>query len=137
MKGTTAIAAISTVLACSLAGCDRPSDPAERMSRKDPGAPGKPPQALERRVAPSAGAGQAPATAGSRDSALSEKVKTALQTSTEVQTDGLDVAASDGVVTLNGTVQAPREKQRAALLAMNVEGVRSVVNNLVVMSGSS
>ena len=136
MKGTTAIAAITTVLACSLAGCDRPSDPAERMSRKDPAPSGKPLES-QGRSAPPAASSPASATVGSKDNVLSEKVKTVLQTSTEVQTAGLDVSANDGVVTLNGTVQAPREKQRAALLAMNVEGVRSVVNNLVVMSGSS
>ena len=137
MKGTIALAAFATVLACSLAACDRPSDPAERMSRKDAAPPSKPVESLQSQKSPPAPVGSARATVGSRDSVLSEKVKTALQTSTEVKMAGLDVSANDGVVTLNGTVQAPREKQRAALLAMNVEGVRSVVNNLVVMSGSS
>ena len=135
MKGTIALAAFATVLGCGLAACDRPSDPAERMSRKDASPPGKPLESLQSQKSPPAPVGSAPV--GSRDSVLSEKVKTALQTSTEVKMAGLDVSANDGVVTLNGTVQAPREKQRAALLAMNVEGVRSVVNNLVVMSGSS
>ena len=44
----------------------------------------------------------------------------------------VQVAASDGVVTLSGTVEAPSERERAVLVALGVEGVRSVVNNLVV-----
>ena len=47
-----------------------------------------------------------------------------------------DAAANDGVVTIYGTVEGPSDKQRIALAAMGVEGVRSVVNNLVVLSGS-
>ena len=47
-----------------------------------------------------------------------------------------DVATAGGVVTLNGTVEFPAEKDRAALLALGVDGVRSVVNNLVVIRGS-
>ena len=48
----------------------------------------------------------------------------------------LFAAAAGGVVTLNGTVGFPAEKDRAALLALGVDGVRSVVNNLVVIRGS-
>lgn len=48
----------------------------------------------------------------------------------------VEVAASDGVVTLYGTVAGAREKEQVALLAMSVDGVRSVVNNLVVVAGS-
>jgi len=47
-----------------------------------------------------------------------------------------DAAANDGVVTIYGTAEGPSDKQRIALAAMGVEGVRSVVNNLVVLSGS-
>jgi osmotically-inducible protein OsmY len=48
----------------------------------------------------------------------------------------VEVAASDGVVTLYGTVEKPADKDRIALAVMEVEGVRSVVNNLVVMRES-
>jgi osmotically-inducible protein OsmY len=62
----------------------------------------------------------------SPDAELGGKVKQALHTS------GVEVSAADGVVTLYGTVDAPAEPHRLAMLAMSIEGVRSVVNNLVV-----
>ena len=71
--------------------------------------------------------------------ALSSKVKQALngpEAGAAAPGGYLEVAAADGVVTLNGTVLVPAEKERAALVAMEVEGVRSVVNNLVVVRGS-
>jgi hypothetical protein len=66
------------------------------------------------------------------DMELSGKVKDALQEPGR----RVEVAASDGVVTLYGTVDRPTDKDRIALAALEVEGVRSVVNNLVVMQGS-
>ena len=64
---------------------------------------------------------------------LSGKVKEALQ---DPGRGRVEVSASDGVVTLYGTVERPADKDRVALAAMEVEGVRSVVNNLVVMRDS-
>jgi osmotically-inducible protein OsmY len=72
------------------------------------------------------------------DMELSSKVKQALR-APEVgaaPAGYVEVAATDGVVTLNGTVEVPAEKERAALAALSVEGVRSVINNLVVVRGS-
>jgi osmotically-inducible protein OsmY len=48
----------------------------------------------------------------------------------------VEVAAANGVVTLYGVVDGPADKERIALLALGVDGVRSVVNNLVVVRGS-
>ena len=71
---------------------------------------------------------------------LGQKVKWALSTRTPdapAPVDGqVEAIATNGVVTLFGTVNAASEKERAALLALGVEGVRSVVNNLVVIRGS-
>lgn len=67
---------------------------------------------------------------------LGGKVKQALQTQTADSPKPIDgqveAIAVDGVVTLFGTVKAASEKERAALLTLAVEGVRSVVNNLEV-----
>lgn len=49
----------------------------------------------------------------------------------------LDVAVSDGVVTLRGTVDNSVEKDLAAELARGVDGVRSVDNQLQVKDGSA
>lgn len=67
---------------------------------------------------------------------LGQKVKWALTTPTAdapAPINGqIEATATDGVVQLFGTVDAASEKERAALLALSVEGVRSVVNNLEV-----
>ena len=67
---------------------------------------------------------------------LGQKVKWALTTPTPdapAPINGqIEATATDGVVQLFGTVEAASEKERAALLALSVEGVRSVVNNLEV-----
>jgi osmotically-inducible protein OsmY len=81
---------------------------------------------------PTPGSG-VPQTKLTADMELSGKVKEALQ---EPGRSRVEVAASDGVVTLYGTVEKPADKDRIALAAMEVEGVRSVVNNLVVMRES-
>jgi hypothetical protein len=70
------------------------------------------------------------------DNELSGKVKRTLSTTPEVNAAGVEVSASDGVVTLFGIVERPHESEKLAGLAANVDGVRSVVNNLVVVRGS-
>src|SRR4051812_32940757 len=49
---------------------------------------------------------------------------------------GIDVVAETGIVTLWGSTASARERSRAAEIAKNVEGVRSVENRLVVVTGS-
>ncbi len=44
----------------------------------------------------------------------------------------VDVATRDGVVTLSGTVETLLAKERAAIIAQTVRGVRAVVNNVAV-----
>lgn len=70
------------------------------------------------------------------DNELSGKVKRTLSTTPEVNAAGVEVSSSDGVVTLFGIVERPHESEKLAGLAANVDGVRSVVNNLVVVRGS-
>lgn len=78
----------------------------------------------------------APQVAPSVDSALGNRVRSALITDQSIEIGGVEVAAANGVVTLYGTVQMPADKDRAAILALGIDGVRSVVNNLVVIRGS-
>jgi osmotically-inducible protein OsmY len=66
----------------------------------------------------------------SPDAQLRSKVKQTLDTR------GVEVSAADGVVTLYGKVNTAAEPHRLAMLAMSIEGVRSVVNNLEVTRGS-
>jgi len=115
------VAAVAISL-LGFAACDSP-EPAPKAAGYQ-----KQPAAVPERPAPNA--------AASGDRELSDKVKSALTRDQGMEIGGVDVAAADGVVTINGTVEMPAEKHRAAMLAMGVYGVRSVVNNLVVIRGS-
>jgi len=132
MEGTILRGAVAIALTCSVAGCHQPDQASQAVKRDVPQA-NRPADSFQSAVKRPA---QAPAPLATPDNALSEKVKDALTNTTEIKAGGLQVSAADGVVTLYGTVEADREKQRAALIAMDIEGVRSVVNNLVVIRGS-
>ncbi len=142
MKSPAVIAA-AVLISVSLAACNRQA-PADNTSARPNTTPmadagkargadaSKPADTFKSAVTgkPASGSPQA------ADAELSSKVKVALTSAAEIKTGALEVASSNGVVTLYGTVDAPVEKDRAAMLAMEVDGVRSVVNNLVVVKGS-
>ena len=109
-----------------LAACSDQSPQADSSSAS----PATPPVASSSTETPAKGS---PQTKLAADMELSGKVKELLQ---EPGRGRVEVAASDGVVTLYGTVEKPADKDRIALAVMEVEGVRSVVNNLVVMRES-
>jgi osmotically-inducible protein OsmY len=126
----------ATLAATTLASCGS-RDPAQPAAPKQQsgalsGGTARPADNFQSSVAPK----NAPVATPAADRELSNKVKNALTTSNGVEIGAVDVAAADGVVTINGTVQMPAEKDRAALLALGIDGVRSVVNNLVVIRGS-
>jgi osmotically-inducible protein OsmY len=128
------LSSIAVALAlASLAACGDEPTPNDRRTSNPP-APKVATGATSVPAAKPLPAGQLAA-----DMELSSKVKQALNgpdAGAAAPGGYLEVAAADGVVTLNGTVQVSAEKERAALVAMEVEGVRSVVNNLVVVRGS-
>ena len=72
----------------------------------------------------------------SSDGSLAASVKSAIVAEPTLRSMALDVSAQDGVVTLRGTAGTDAERERAARLAMNVDGVRSVKNELVIVRGS-
>ena len=120
-------AAALLLLSLGLASCDA-TPPDQKTGSAAPVIPPAPP------AQPAEAAGTSPPQVKQdADMMLSSKVKAAVQ---KRATSHIEVAASDGVVRLYGTVDAPEDKQRFALAAMDVEGVRSVVNNLVVLRGS-
>lgn len=125
MKRNLSIAALAA-LACGVAACNEPSS-GNPGNQAGSGAPASQP------VAQAAKAPGSPQARLEADMELSSKVKAAVQ---EPAKGRVEVAANDGVVTLYGTVEVPADKDRIALAALGVEGVRSVVNNLVVMRGS-
>jgi osmotically-inducible protein OsmY len=128
MKSNACIAAIAA--AACLCACDSP-DPApqasaDQKSAAAPAQPAKPAEAVQSSATPNA----------ADDSDLSNKVRKVLTTASGMEIGGVEIAAADGVVTIYGTVDEPSEKDRAAILALGIDGVRSVVNRLVVIRGS-
>ena len=67
---------------------------------------------------------------------LAGKVKSALGADPVLKTLAIDAGASDGVVTLYGTADNRRNRDKAAKVASGVPGVKSVKNELVIVAGS-
>ena len=66
------------------------------------------------------------------DTTLTTSVKTKLASDKLANLTRIDVDTYNGVVSLNGVVSTPEEKQRAEEIARSVNGVKKVVNNLQV-----
>jgi osmotically-inducible protein OsmY len=66
------------------------------------------------------------------DTTLTTTVKTILAADKLKNLTRIDVDTYNGVVSLNGIVSTPEEKQRAEEVARSVNGVKKVVNNLQV-----
>ena len=64
------------------------------------------------------------------DRTITATVKAKLVTDRASNLTRVDVDTTNQVVSLNGVVQTPDQKQRAEELAMQVSGVRRVNNNL-------
>jgi hyperosmotically inducible protein len=80
---------------------------------------------------------QAPAAPKVDENAtLAARVVAALRRDSAVGKLGIDVVSADGAVTLFGTAPTASDRERAARVAAGVDGVRSVLNNLVIVSGS-
>ncbi len=63
------------------------------------------------------------------DDQLYDLVRRKLADDQVVKGGGLSVDVKDGVVTLGGKVENPKQKSKAEGLAKKVSGVKSVVNN--------
>jgi osmotically-inducible protein OsmY len=68
----------------------------------------------------------------SKDAATTAAVKTQLELNKELSDDEINVDTSNGLVTLNGVVNAAQDKQVAEQLARNTRGVTNVQNNLAI-----
>lgn len=64
------------------------------------------------------------------DNFIYDSVREKLASDVIVKGGAIDLDVKEGVVTLKGHVQEPKQKARAESLAKKVKGVKSVVNNL-------
>jgi osmotically-inducible protein OsmY len=72
----------------------------------------------------------------SSDDALHDKIIERLAADRDVKGGGIDVEVKDGVVTLRGKVREYRQKAKAERITRKVQGVKQVVNELVVEFGA-
>ncbi len=64
------------------------------------------------------------------DGFLYDTIRTRLASDVIVKGGAIELDVKDGVVTLKGHVQEPKQKARAEALAKKVKGVKSVINEL-------
>ncbi len=67
-----------------------------------------------------------------RDWVLANNVRNHLRDNPRLQPFAIDVSATDGVVTISGSVDSPRTQTEAEETARSVTGVTGVVNQLSV-----
>jgi hyperosmotically inducible protein len=124
------------MLALNLAACgDKPPEPAKPAPAMKPA-----PVVPEKKAEPPKEAAPAPKTAedskAAANAALAAKVKAALAAEHGLEALVIDVDAKDGVVSLFGTADNNANRDKAGRVASKVAGVKSVVNKLVIASGS-
>lgn len=125
-------ASLAALAALALAACGE-SEPPKTAAAPQPLPPPKPMvQAPARAPAP------APAAAPqlSADELLAERVRTALRDTRKVDGQGVDVRVDGGAVTLFGTASSADERRKIEKFVAGLEGVQSVVSQLVVVRGS-
>jgi hyperosmotically inducible protein len=70
------------------------------------------------------------------DDALYDMVRRRLANDATVKGGTIQVEVSEGVVTLKGSVETAKQKERAGKLVKGINGVRKVQNELAVARGS-
>jgi hyperosmotically inducible periplasmic protein len=66
------------------------------------------------------------------DNVITDQVRIKLASDQVVKGGGLEVDVKDGVVTISGTVDEPKAKDKAEKLAKKVKGVKQVINKITV-----
>ena len=134
---STTLRALATAgaIAFLLAGCGEESPPPPKPQAAAPAAPQ--PQQAQAAAAP------APASEPAQmepkpdpDKTLAASVQHALRSALGSVADGIDVTASGGTVTLWGTVPETAKRRKAVRAAAGVKGVKSVKDNMAIVSGS-
>lgn len=127
-------AALAVALALAAAACDqKPS--VQNAAGKAISPANQPADAAQAERSPDAKT-VADAGAVPGDAALAAEVKSMLGTVPGLNAAGIDVKSTEGVVVLFGTTGSPGNRDKAAQVASSVPGVKSVRNELVVVSGS-
>jgi hyperosmotically inducible protein len=131
MKHTPVLALAACALALSLGACGDRNATATKSTDVTP------PTTAPQTAAP---ADTAPAKAAEAkadpDAELAAKVKSAFSNDADLKMLPIDVRASNGAVTLYGTADNPKLRDKAVRIASGVEGVKSVNANVQIVRGS-
>jgi hyperosmotically inducible periplasmic protein len=71
------------------------------------------------------------------DDTITDQIRIKLAGDHIVKGGGLDVKVQNGVATLSGAVELPKQKERAGVVARKVKGVKQVVNNIEIKTRNS
>jgi osmotically-inducible protein OsmY len=71
------------------------------------------------------------------DDTITDQVRIKLAGDPVVKGGGLDVKVEHGVATLTGSVELPKQKERAGVVARKVKGVKQVINNIEIKTRNS
>ena len=129
---TTNTPILNTLAGCALAftlsACGQNGTPGAKSTDVTP------PQAAVQ-PAPAAPA-QAAAPKADPDADLAARVKSAFARDPQVKMLPIDIRASNGVVTLYGTADDAKLRDKAVQIAQGVDGVKSVSANVQIVRGS-
>jgi osmotically-inducible protein OsmY len=110
---------VGSALALSLTACDRAPD---QRSSADKGPIASAEKAIDRTQQVAS------------DATITAKVKSKFVADDQLKAHEINVDTKNGIVTLRGSVADPNAKDRAAVVAREVDGVTSVNNELIVRS---
>lgn len=71
------------------------------------------------------------------DDTITDQVRIKLAGDPVVKGGGLEVKVDHGVATLSGSVELPKQKDKAGAVARKVKGVKQVVNNIEIKARNS
>jgi hyperosmotically inducible protein len=120
----TLAAALFASLALLVAGCDQPNRSSDTTGQKIDRAADKMAATTKEATAKTVNAAD--------DTAVTTKVKAALFAEPGLKTLQINVDTRDAIVTLEGTVDSDTLRQRAVQIASSTNGVRQVVDKLVI-----
>ena len=123
------LAALACTLALTVSACGEHSTPATKATDVTP------PQAAQQPV-PAAPAPAAQTPKADPDAELAAKVKSAFASDPDLKMLPIDIRAANGAVTLYGTADSARLRDKAVRIASGIGGVRSVSSNLQIVKGS-
>jgi hyperosmotically inducible protein len=117
-------------LAFTLSGCGDNSTTATKSTDVTP------PQVSQQAAAPAVSPAQPATPKADPDAELAAKVKSAFANDPQLKMLPIDVRASNGAVTLYGTADNPKLREKAVHMAEGVDGVKSVSANVQIVRGS-